>query len=205
MIVVEHLVRSFGDRRVLHGVSLSVQSGQRVALRGPNGSGKTTVLRCILGTVAPSAGAIEVGGHAAGSLEARSLIGATLSQERSFYLRLSGWRNLLFFARVRGLSRREAERDVSAIVGELELDEIAAERCDRCSSGMLQQLAFARALLTNPPVLLLDEPTRSLDTEARARLWAALDRRPTAAVLLATHLGEDLAHVGHVVDLERPA
>ena len=68
---------------------------------------------------------------------------------------------------------------------------------------MLQQVALARALLTSPPVLLLDEPTRSLDTEARARLWAALDRRPDAAVLLATHLDEDLAHVGDVVELER--
>jgi ABC-2 type transport system ATP-binding protein len=204
VISVQHLSRRFGEREVVGGLDLEIRTGVQVALRGPNGSGKTTVLRCILGTVAPTSGSVEIRGHPAGSLEARSLIGATLSQERSFYLRLSGRRNLLFFARVRGLSRGEAERDVSAIVDELELADIAAERCDRCSSGMLQQLAFARALLTNPPVLLLDEPTRSLDTEARARLWAALDRRPEAAVLLATHLDEDLAHVDHVLELPRP-
>ncbi|CAN5666541.1 heme ABC exporter ATP-binding protein CcmA [soil metagenome] len=201
MIVVEHLVRSFGERLVLDGLSLSVQSGQRVALRGPNGSGKTTILRCVLGTVTPTAGTVTVGRHPAGSLAARALIGASLSQERSFYLRLPGRENLIFFARVRGLSRRDAVREVEALVEELELGEIAAQRCDRCSSGMLQQLALARALLGNPPALLLDEPTRSLDTAARARLWAALDRRPDATVVIATHLDEDLAHVTEVVDL----
>ena len=203
MIWVQHLTRRFGEREVVRDIDIEVRVGQRIALRGPNGSGKTTVIRCILGTVAPSAGVIEIGSHPAGSLAARALIGATLAQERSFYLRLSGRRNLLFFARVRGLSAREAERAVSAVIEELELEEITAERCDRCSSGMLQQVALARALLTSPPVLLLDEPTRSLDTEARGRLWAALDRRPNAAVLLATHLDEDLAHVGQVIELER--
>jgi ABC-type multidrug transport system ATPase subunit len=202
VISVQRLTRRFGEREVVHDVDLVVGKGERKVLHGPNGSGKTTVLRCVLGTVAPTSGRVEVGGHAAGSLEARKLIGATLSQERSFYLRLTGRRNLLFFARVRGLSRREAEREVAAVVDELELEEIAAQRCDRCSSGMLQQLALARALLTNPPVLLLDEPTRSLDTEARARLWSALDRRTRTAVLLATHLDEDLSHVDHVLELQ---
>jgi len=201
MIVVEHLLRSFGERRVLDGLSLSARPGERVALRGPNGSGKTTILRCVLGTLMPTAGTVTVGGHPAGSLAARELVGASLSQERSFYLRLPGRENLVFFARLRGLSRRDALRDVEAVVEELELGEIAAQRGDRCSSGMLQQLALARALLGNPPVLLLDEPTRSLDTEARRRLWAALDRRPDAAVVIATHLDEDLAHVTEVVDL----
>ena len=205
MIAVERLSRSFGERRVLDGFSLSVRPGDRVALRGPNGSGKTTVLRCVLGTLTPTAGTVTVGGHPAGSLAARELVGASLSQERSFYLRLPGRENLVFFARVRGLSRRDAVREVEAVVEELGLDEIAAQRCDRCSSGMLQQLALGRALLGNPPVLLLDEPTRSLDTAARARLWAALDRRPEAAVLIATHLDEDLEHVGTVVELEAPA
>ena len=84
---------------MIASLSLTVEAGQRVALRGPNGSGKTTVLRCVAGTVAPSRGGISVGGHAAGTLGARRLLGASLSQERSFYLRLSGHMNLLCFAR----------------------------------------------------------------------------------------------------------
>jgi ABC-type multidrug transport system ATPase subunit len=200
VIRVAQLSRRFGEREVINGLDVEVTPGARLALRGPNGSGKTTFLRCILGTVAPTAGTVTVGGHAAGSLEARKLIGATLSQERSFYLRLTGRQNLAFFAQLRGLGARE----VDAVVDELELGEIAAQRADRGSSGMLQQLAFARALLGDPPVLLLDEPTRSLDVEARKRVWAAVERRPLAAVVVASHLDEDLERATALVDLGGP-
>jgi ABC-2 type transport system ATP-binding protein len=201
VISVQQLTRRFGGRDVVHGLDLELAAGGRTALRGPNGSGKTTVLRCVLGTLTPTGGQIAVGGHRAGTIAARALVGASLSQERSFYLRLTGRQNLALFARLRGLARLDAKRETASLVDELELAAFADRRCDRCSSGMLQQLAFARALLGSPPVLLLDEPTRSLDEAARARLWRALDRRPQAAVLIATHLDEDLRHVSAVVEL----
>jgi ABC-type multidrug transport system ATPase subunit len=194
ILSIEGLNRRFGEREVVHSFDLQVAQGQRVALGGPNGSGKTTVLRCIAGTLKPTAGNIEVAGHPAGELEARRLTGASLSQERSFYLRLSGRANLLFFARLRYASEREAARRVDALEEELEIRDIARQRVDRCSSGMVQQLALARALLGEPALILLDEPTKSLDVDARARLWAALDRRPDTAVLFASHLDEDLQH-----------
>jgi ABC-type multidrug transport system ATPase subunit len=92
---------------------------------------------------------------------------------------------------------------VDELAAELELSEIVAQRADRCSSGQLQQLAFARALVGNPELVLLDEPTRSLDVEARARLWTALGRRPCLAAVIATHLDEDVQHVTSVVELGR--
>ena len=159
------------------------------------------MLRCIAGTLVPTGGRVTVLGHPAGSIEARGLLGVSLSQERSFYLRLSGHTNLVMFARLRGNGRREAERQVRALEEELEICEISAERIDRCSSGMIQQLALARALLGDPALLALDEPTRSLDAEAAARLWAALDRRPESAVLMATHLDADLRRCTSRVDL----
>jgi len=201
VISVEHLSRRFGARAAIHDLSFEVAAGGRTALRGPNGSGKTTVLRCVLGTLAPTSGEIRVGGRLAGSVASRALVGASLSQERSFYLRLTGRQNLVFFARLRGLSPREAGDEVAQLVDELELGGFADQRCDRCSTGMMQQLAFARALLGSPPALLLDEPTRSLDEDARGRLWRAVDSRPAAAVLIATHVTEDLEHVHAVVDL----
>lgn len=201
MIVVDNVVRRFGDRTVLDGVSLRVDPGERVVLRGPNGCGKTTLLRCILGTLTPDAGTATVAGHAAGSVAAQRSVGASLSQERSFYLRLSGHENLLLFARLRGLRRRPAAALVRAVVEELELEEIASRRADLCSTGQLQQLALARALLGDPPALLLDESTRSLDEQARERLWAALSRRPEAAVLVVTHLDEDASRGSRVVTL----
>ena len=90
---------------------------------------------------------------------------------------------------------------VDALVEELELAEIAAERVDRCSTGMIQQLALARALVGDPELLLLDEPTRSLDEDAVQRLWAALDRRPQLALVVATHNDADVSRCHGRLDL----
>jgi ABC-type multidrug transport system ATPase subunit len=199
---IEELGRRFGDHRVVHSLDLALELGERVALRGPNGSGKTTVLRCIAGTLTPTAGRISVGGHPAGTLEARRLVGASFSQERSFYLRLLGHDNLVFFGQLRLPGKREAERRVRALEEELELDDIVRERVDRCSTGMIQQLAFARALLGEPSLLMLDEPTRSLDDDALERVWAALDRRrERVAVVIATHRAEDVERCESRIDL----
>jgi ABC-type multidrug transport system ATPase subunit len=201
LLSIEGLGRRFGDRDVIESLSLTVDAGARVALRGPNGSGKTTILRCVAGTVAPSRGSILVLGYPAGSVGARRLIGVSLSQERSFYLRLTGHANLICFARLRCENEAEAAEHVRAVEQELEIEGFAAQRADRYSAGMLQQLAFARALLGEPALLLLDEPTRSLDEGAVERFWSALDRRPQAAVLLATHNRDDLIHCGDRIDL----
>jgi len=201
LIHVRGLSRRFGAREVVRDLDLVLHAGDRVGLRGANGSGKTTIIRCVAGTLAPTRGDIRVAGYPAGSLEARRSLGISLSQERSFYLRLSGRENLQFFARLRGAGRREASEQVGELEQELELRHILDERVDRCSTGMVQQLALARSLLGDPPVLLLDEPTRSLDTAAIERLWATIDRRSGSAVLLATHREEDYPHCDTTIDL----
>jgi len=200
-LVVHNLERRFGSVVAVSAVNLSLDGGDRMALCGPNGSGKTTVLRCIAGTVTPTGGTVLVAGHPSGSQSAKRALGISLSQERSFYLRLSGHENLLFFAGVRGYRRREAARLVGRLEEELSLGRIVRQRVDRCSTGMIQQLSFARALIGEPPLLLLDEPTRSLDTEAAGRFWEALDRRPGVAVLIATHREKDLAHCSRTLAL----
>jgi ABC-type multidrug transport system ATPase subunit len=200
VLEVEGLSRRFGRIEAIESLSLALGPGERVALWGPNGSGKSTVLRCVAGTLTPTGGEIRIAGHPAGDIEARRLLGVSLSQERSFYLRMSGRDNLVFFARLR-YDRRAASRKVAEIEEELEIAEIASRRADACSSGMLQQLCFARALLGDAALLLLDEPTRSLDEGARTRFWGALDRRPDVAVVLATHRDEDLVHCGGRIDL----
>jgi ABC-type multidrug transport system ATPase subunit len=201
ILQIDALQHRFGQHVVLTDFDLRASAGERIAILGPNGSGKTTLLRCIAGTVTATVGSIRVAGHQAGSIEAQHLTGASLSQERSFYLRLSGRENLLLFARLNGHSKRAAAERVDELADELELRELLAQRADRCSSGQLQQLAFARALVGDPALVLLDEPTRSLDVEARARLWAALARRPLVAAVIATHLDEDVGHVTSVVEL----
>jgi ABC-type multidrug transport system ATPase subunit len=201
VLSVEGLARRFGGRDVVADLDLELGSGERVALCGPNGAGKTTVLRCIAGTVSPTRGRITVLRHPAGSMDARRWTGVSLSQDRSFYLRLSGRNNLLFFAGVRGIRRDDAVPMVDALEQELELGAILAKRVDRCSTGMVQQLALARALIGAPRLLLLDEPTRSLDAEATERLWRAVEVRPELAVLIATHRNDDVARCDRRIDL----
>jgi ABC-type multidrug transport system ATPase subunit len=200
VLVIEGLTRRFGGHEVVRSLDLRLEPGEKVALWGPNGSGKSTVLRCIAGTLLPSEGAVRVCGHEAGSLDARALVGASLSQERSFDMRLTGRANLLFFARLRFGSERIAALKVQEVEEELELEAIAAETVNRASSGMIQQVALARALLGDPALVLLDEPTRSLDADARERLWQALERRRRTSVVLATHLDEDVKRCGRRVD-----
>lgn len=200
---VRGLSRRFGQLEVLSGLDVDLAPGERLAVRGPNGSGKTTFLRCVTGTLAPSEGEVLIDGHGAGSMEARRSVGVSLSQERSFYLRLSGRDNLLFFSRLRHGTEEEAQASVSAVIEELELEEIAPLQMQRCSTGMVQQVSFARSLLGEPELLVLDEPTRSLDRGAIDRLWGALDRRERAAVVIATHRPEDVDRCGRHLDLRR--
>jgi ABC-type multidrug transport system ATPase subunit len=191
MLEAAAVTKSFDGRHVLGPLDLRLDAGERLALTGPNGAGKSTLLRCIAGTLAPCSGAITVAGHPAGTQAAKREIGATFAQERAFYLRLSGKENLLTFAMLR-LPTARARAAVELVLGELELHDIAARRIDRCSSGMVQQVAIARALLGGPSLMLLDEPTRSLDDAAVERLWTALDRRPDMTLIVATHRREDV-------------
>ena len=204
ILTVEGLTRSFGDRHILRSFDLTIEAGERVAVRGPNGSGKTTLLRCVAGTLTPTHGRVAIAEYETGTLEARRLTGISFSQERSFYLRLSGRENLFFFARMRGVGGAEARRRVESLQEELELGPILAQRVDRSSTGMIQQLAFARALIDDPALLVLDEPTRSLDEEAVGRLWRALERRAHTALLIATHNHEDIERCDRRIDLAPP-
>ena len=202
-LIARSLTRSFGAKEVFRDLSFSVDVGQKVALVGPNGSGKTTLLRCAAGSLTPTHGEIHVRGHPAGTQAAVRLLGLSLAQDRSFYLRLTGEQNLLFFARLRTENDKEAHAAVGSIVEELALEEIVRMRTDRCSSGMLQRLGLARALLGDPDVLLLDEPTRSLDTHGVELLWSVIKRRTRLTLLMATHLDADMEKLDRSIELGR--
>ncbi|HWL65380.1 MAG TPA: ABC transporter ATP-binding protein [Actinomycetota bacterium] len=201
VLQISDLSKRFGDKQVLSSLDLAVSPGERVAIVGPNGSGKTTLLRCIAGTLLPDHGSLTVAGFPPGSLEAQRRTGVSLSQERSFYLRLTGLQNLRFFARIKGISADAAPREVGSLIEELELKEIVVPRMARCSTGMLQQVSLARSLLGSPQLILLDEPTRSLDQDARERLWKALERRTGSGIMVATHLPSDIERCTRVIDL----
>jgi ABC-2 type transport system ATP-binding protein len=159
--------RSFGRRLALDRVSLRVRTGEIHALLGPNGAGKTTLLRIVAGLTAPQGGSVTVLGAdvSIGNRALRQQFGLVPSGDRSFYLRISGLENLAFFARLHGLRRRDAvarSREVLELVGLLDA---ARVRVGEYSHGMQKRLSVARALLTEPAVLLVDEATHDLDPD----------------------------------------
>jgi len=203
------LTKIFGPLRALDGVDLSVEPGKVVALLGSNGAGKSTLIRCVATSIVPDAGTLSVDGIdvVAQPRQARSRVGLVLTDERSFFWRLSGRHNLEFFCALHGMTRAEsAERSMEALAS-VGLEEVADRRVDRYSSGMRGRLAIARALLGRPSALLLDEPTRSLDPSSSLgvrKLVSELASGEQTAILIATHdLHEASALADEVVILER--
>jgi ABC-2 type transport system ATP-binding protein len=180
-----------GETVALQGVSFSVAAGEIVALLGPNGSGKTTALRLISTLLLPDAGTVRVDGFDT-LREARSVrkhVGIAVATERSFFPRLSARENLDFFAALDEVPRSERRARIDAVLGETGLEEQADTLVMKFSSGMYQRLGIARALVKRPSVLLLDEPTRSLDAGTAAHFWNTARNLAlqNTSILLATH------------------
>lgn len=201
-IATTGLVRRYGKFVALDGVDLSVRRGEIVALLGENGAGKSTLIRVLATTLLPHAGRALIDGHdvVSEAHEAQSVTGLMLAEERSFFWRLTGRQNLEFFAALRGIPRREAQERATAALSAVGLDEVARRRVDRYSTGMRARLSLARAFLDDPAVLLLDEPTRSLDAVAASDIRALvrdLATRHDAAVLFATHDLHEVAAIAN--------
>lgn len=177
----------------LRDVSLEVETGEIFGLIGRNGAGKTTLTKIIATLVQPTTGSVAVRGHDSVSSDeqVRREIGLATAEERSFYWRLTSEQNLMFFARLHGLSDRIANTRINDLLAKLELEEVARRRFGELSTGNKQRLAVARAMLTNPPVLLLDEPTRSLDPLAAARtremIRSLAQQDPPVTIFLTSH------------------
>lgn len=179
--------------QALSDVSFDVQEGEIFGLIGPNGAGKTTLTKIIATLVQPTTGAVTVKGfdsvHESPAL--RRLIGLAAAEERSFYWRLTVEQNLMFFARLYSIPKLEAQARIAQLLAQLDLEKSMRQRFGELSTGNKQRMAIARALLNNPPILLLDEPTRSLDPLAAARMRSFIGSLATGdspvTILLTSH------------------
>jgi ABC-type multidrug transport system ATPase subunit len=207
-IHVHEARRQFGRQTALDGVSLRVRSEQIHALLGPNGAGKTTLLRILSGLLAVDSGSVFLMGAdvTRNPTALRGRIGLVPSGDRSFYLRLSGLENLAFFGRLHGLRRREAFERARRVIEDVGLADAARKRVGLYSHGMQKRLSVARALLSDPAVLLVDEATHDLDSEGAVRIRELVRRVADsgAAVIWATQrLDEIRAFADRVTLIDR--
>jgi ABC-type multidrug transport system ATPase subunit len=189
-VEIRSLVRRFGPTTALDDVALSLRAGEIHALLGPNGAGKTTLVRILAGLVLPTSGDVRVAGldPATDARALRTCVGLVPSGDRSFYLRISGLENLVFFARLHGLTRKRAVRRAREVLEDVGLRDAAKVHVGVYSHGMQKRLSVARALLTDPILLLVDEATHDLDPEGAEAVRELVRQRAArgAAVLWAT-------------------
>jgi ABC-2 type transport system ATP-binding protein len=173
VIDVRGVSRRFGSKEALRHVSLEVPAGHICALLGPNGAGKTTLLRILAGLVDADEGQVRFMGVPTASFRGarlRQLVGLVPSGDRSFYLRISGLENLMFFGRLQGLRRAEAVARAWETLESVDLTESAKVSVGAYSHGMQKRLSVARALLMKPPIMLVDEATHDLDPDGARRI-----------------------------------
>ncbi|MCZ3366047.1 MULTISPECIES: ABC transporter ATP-binding protein [Methanobacterium] len=161
----------YGDFKALNGISLKVKKGQIFGYLGPNGSGKTTTIKLILGLIKPSSGDVRVLEQNPyinnnNVMQMRNLVGAMLEID-GLYEKLTGLQNILFWANLHNMNNQRARKSANEVIGAMNLSKWANVQVEKYSHGMRKRLAFARALVSDPQILILDEPTSGVDPESR--------------------------------------
>ena len=170
---VRAVEKSFGSRKALDGMELTVAPGELLGVLGPNGAGKSTLIRAIAGRIQPDAGEILVCGHPAGSAAANEAVGF-VPQDLALYPLLTARENLGAFARYQRIGGRELKRVVDDALDWTALRDRADDRASRLSGGMKRRLNIAAGVLHGPKLLLLDEPTVGVDPQSRERIYAMI-------------------------------
>jgi ABC-2 type transport system ATP-binding protein len=195
------VAKSYGARRAIDGISLSVGAGEIVGLLGPNGAGKTTMLSMLATILRPDAGRVVVrdgrDAHHARARNARQAAIGLVPQRLALYPSLSAIQNVWHFGRMQGLARREAKVACDLVLAEVGLLERAHDAAQSLSGGMQRRLNLACGLVHRPRVVLLDEPTVGVDLESRERLLAQVRRARAdgAAVVYSTHYMEEAERI----------
>jgi ABC-type sugar transport system ATPase subunit len=189
----------FQGNRIIDDFSISLKDGEIIALVGPSGCGKTTLLHCITGLVAPTSGRVQVDGVDVSHKKTHERGIGIMMQDQPLYEHLSVEQNIAFPLRARG----QKKPDVSQLLEQLELADIAKQKVSSCSGGERRRIAFGRAIVTKPNVLLLDEPFTSLNEELRKMMRESIVQA-NVSTLLVTHDSEEASALcDGVIELDK--
>jgi len=207
VLLLDNVVKTYGTVRAVDGVCLAARAGEFIALLGPNGAGKTTLFQLLAGLFVPDSGRIEVMGHdmSRDPVPALARLGIVF-QQPTLDLELSVAANLLFHAGLHGIPRAVARARIERELVRLGLAERANDRISQLSGGNRRRIELARALLHEPRLLLMDEPTVGLDPRSRSdllELILTMRAERSVAVLWATHLCDEVPDADRVIVLHR--
>ncbi|MCD7837797.1 MAG: ABC transporter ATP-binding protein [Clostridiales bacterium] len=201
-LTVENLCKSYGENRAVDHVSFQLEPGVHVLL-GENGAGKTTLLRMLCGILKPTEGHISLDGLDVRCEEYRALLGY-LPQQFGYYPHFTGWDFLLYMGALKGLDRPHAKRRAEEVLELVNLTDAAHQKIKTYSGGMKQRLGIAQALLGDPKLLVVDEPTSSLDPLERVRFRNVLAQwGQNSIVLFSTHIVADAEPVADDIFMMR--
>jgi ABC-2 type transport system ATP-binding protein len=200
MIIAEELCKQFDDFVAVDGVNLNVSAGEVMILLGPNGAGKTTTVRMLTSILTPTHGRAFVAGYdvVKQADKVRASVGV-LTEHHGLYGRMNAQEYLLFYGELYGMDKKTCLQRIDELLERFGLSEVKFKRLGEYSKGMRQKLALVRALVHNPPVLLLDEPTSAMDPESSRLVRDAIHslRDRNRAILLCTH---NLAEADELAD-----
>jgi ABC-2 type transport system ATP-binding protein len=192
-IQTSNISRTFGDFTAVDGVDLSVQQGELFSLLGPNGAGKTTTIKMLCCLLRPTGGTATVMGQDIGKdpISVKRVIDIS-PQETAIAERLNAWENLSLMAGLHGLGKQEATQRSEELLEMMGLTERAKDRVKKYSGGMKRRLSIAMALVSDPQVLFLDEPTLGLDPQSRRAIWEHIEQlKGKTTIVLTTHYLEE--------------
>lgn len=192
-IEISGLSKNFGETEAVKNLNLTARKGEVIALLGPNGAGKSTLMNMIAGYLVPSAGVIRVLGKdiRENPIESKSNIGF-LSEGAPLYPDLSVRRFLSYMAELRGFSGYVGKDRVLKAAAEAKVETVLDQKIETLSKGYLRRVGFAQSILSDPPVLLLDEPTDGLDPNQKVHIRAMIDKMGRQkTIIISTHLLEE--------------